>query len=56
MSFVEQRACPVCGLCGNWRWGLMRHWLDGVKIVHVQIVVSGAAMASILVNGKALTK
>jgi hypothetical protein len=51
-DFKERRSCPVCGDCGVWSFGLVRHWVeefvavvDGVdisrevKYVHVKLKV-----------------
>jgi hypothetical protein len=62
-DFKERRSCPVCGDCAVWSFGLVRHFIEDVKYVHVKLKVLDDDpkksqrlwyMASILKNGKAL--
>jgi hypothetical protein len=51
--------CPVCGMSNRWVFGLMRHWVEGVKYVHVRFRTYEPEhkkfwqMSSILRDGKA---
>ncbi len=53
---TEGRTCPVCGNQRLWSFGAVRHWLDGVKYVHVKFVNEGEHRVCILANGVALEK
>lgn len=54
----DVRVCPVCGRSDSWTFGLVRHYYDSAKWVHVRLRVQNAIgdkvyqMASILRNGK----
>ncbi len=37
MQLIEDRICPVCGHANAWEFGLARHWVNGVKFVHIKV-------------------
>jgi hypothetical protein len=51
MKTTVLRVCPVCGVGYSWAFGLVRHWIDGRKYVHVKFVNDGVLRVSILRDG-----